>query len=123
MSSCCEGLPAVLRFVTCRHVLHIPMCIMTTYSWINFGSEPGSAAVEERLTEIALLMREVFPKYSWEDGHGADGAGGRCLHVRVAGREAPVNFTYRELLTYSRLRQRRLIDRRVYNALKTLFEN
>lgn len=103
-------------------VRDIPLLAMTTYHRISLGSELGSAAIEERLTEIALLMKQTFPEYCWEqERHGNDARLHR-LHVYLAGHEAPVNFTYRELLTYSRLRRRCVIDRRMYNALKALFD-
>jgi hypothetical protein len=103
-------------------VCDVSLPVMTTYRRITLGSELGSAAIEERLTEIALLMRQTFPEYCWE--HKRDGNDARLhrLHVYLDGHEAPVNFTYRELLMYSRLRRRCAIDRRMYNVLKSLFE-
>lgn len=92
---------------------------MTACRRTTLGSELGSAAVEQRVTEIALLMRKAFPEYRWERARRGDGR--HRLLVHFGKREIPVDFTYRELLTYSRLKRRRALDRRMYEALKKLF--
>ena len=96
---------------------------MTNYRRITLGSELGSVELEQRMTEIALLTRKAFPEYKWEVAK--DGGRGHpyCLLVHLAGREMPVNFTYRELVTYSRLRRRYALDHRMHDALNKLFES
>ncbi|OWW21686.1 hypothetical protein [Noviherbaspirillum denitrificans] len=90
------------------------------YRRVSIGLELGSAAVEERLTEIALLMRETFPQCYWGqlDGNGQEHV--REMHVMVNGRDVPVCFTDRELISYSRRQRQTSIDHRMHEVLVRL---
>lgn len=88
---------------------------------ISLGFELGSAAVEERLTEIALLMCETFPDCYWEH-HDADDHDQHEMHVIVNGREAPLCFTNRELINYSNRRHCTAIDHRMRAVLTQLLD-
>lgn len=93
------------------------------YRRISLGLELGSAAVETRLTEIALLMRKSFPDCYWERQEGSDDGSTNEMHVIINGREEPVNFTDRELISYSGKRRRTAIDHRMRDVLIRLLEN
>ena len=92
------------------------------YRRITLGQELGSAAIEERLTAIALLMRKVFPHYHWERGDERNGARMHRMHVHLEGRNAPICFTDRELISYSNLRRRTAIDHRMHEVLSRLLQ-
>lgn len=96
---------------------------MMKYRHISLGLELGSAAVEERLTEIALLMRKTFPDCYWERGETDGRPGSREMHVLVDGRDEPVCFTDRELISYSLRRRRAAIDHRMHDALARLLKD
>lgn len=78
-------------------------------------------AVERRLTEIALLMRKVFPALSWEREilHSPDR---NILNVELGGRHVVVQFTDRELRSHSRVLRVCALDHRMHAALEELFD-
>ena len=90
------------------------------YRRISLGLELGSSAIEERLTEIALLMRKTFPDCYWEHQNVADDR--RAMHVIVNGRDEHLCFTDRELINYSNRRRRTTIDHRICNVLTRLLD-
>lgn len=87
------------------------------------GQKLGADAVEQRLTEISLLMRKTKPHCSWDHTQETDRPYTYRLLVQVNGREAPLHFTVRELLTYSRQKRREAIDHRMHDALGKLFDD
>ena len=91
------------------------------YRRITLGHELGSAAVEERLTAIALLMRKAFPDYRWERHQTGDDSSMHRMHVHLNGRDEPICFTDRELISYSNLQRRTAIDHRMHDVLNRLF--
>lgn len=93
--------------------------LMMKYRRISLGLELGSAAIEERLTEIALLMRKTFPDCYWKRCNVDDH---REMHIILNGREEPVCFTDRELINYSNRRRRTGIDHRMRDALNRLLD-
>lgn len=81
----------------------------------------GLAATERRLTEIALLMRNVFPNLSWERqtlyrSHRNN------LKIEFDRKRVVVPFSNRELRSHSRTLRVRALDHRMYAAIGTLFE-
>lgn len=88
----------------------------------TLGRRIGADAIEERLTEIALLTRKTFPYCKWDHARDIDHPYTYRLIVQVDGREAPLTFTNRELLTYSREKRLRAIDHRMADALNKLFD-
>ena len=92
------------------------------YQRLSLGIELGSKAIEERLTEIALLMRKSFPEYYWKRQDGADDAHDNEMHVVVNGRDEPLYFTDRELISYSNRKRRTAIDHRMHRVLTRLLD-
>lgn len=90
------------------------------YRRLSLGLELGTDAVEERLTEIALLMRKTFPEYYWERREAGDDHRHNAMHVIVNGREEPLCFTDRELISYSCRKRRTAIDHRMHAMLTRL---
>lgn len=86
------------------------------------GQKLGADAIEERVTEIALLMRKAYPHCRWDPDGEVDQSYAYRLRVQVNGREAPVIFTNRELLTYSRKKRRAAIDHRMHDTLSKLLD-
>lgn len=95
---------------------------MNAYQRNRFGRKLGADAIEERLTEIALLMRKAYPHCMWDPEEEADRLYTYRLRVQVNGREAPLLFTSRELLTYSRKKRRAAIDHRIHDTLSKLLD-
>lgn len=90
------------------------------YRRTSLGLELGTAAVEERLTEIALLMRKTFPLCYWYRREAGEEVPALEMHVVVNGHDEPVCFTDRELINYSLKRRRTAIDHRMHDALARL---
>ncbi|WP_420474582.1 hypothetical protein [Noviherbaspirillum sp. ST9] len=93
------------------------------YRRVSLGLELGSAAVEARLTEIALLMRKSFPDCYWARRARMGDDGMNEMHILINGKDEPVCFTDRELISYSGLRRRTAIDHRMRNVLARLLEH
>jgi hypothetical protein len=81
----------------------------------------GLAATEHRLTEIALLMRSIFPSLSW-DRETLHSPHKNNLHIEFNRKRVVVQFTNRELRSHSRTLRVRALDHRMYAAIGTLFE-
>lgn len=92
------------------------------YRRISVGLELGSAAVEARLTEIALLMRKSFPECYWKRQGCMDDDRKNEMHVIINGREEPLCFTDRELISYSAKKRRTAIDHRMREVLVKLLD-
>jgi len=92
------------------------------YRWMSLGIELGANAVEERLTEIALLTRKTFPECRWTRQNGTPAEHINELRVIVNSREEPVRFTDRELISYSSRKRRTVIDHRMQAVLKRLLD-
>lgn len=93
------------------------------YRRVSLGLELGSAALEARLTEIALLMRKSFPDCYWARRADMDSDSTNEMHVIINGKDARVCFTDRELISYSGTRRRTAIDHRMHAVLTRLLEN
>jgi hypothetical protein len=89
---------------------------------IRHGPRYGKPAIELRMTSIALLMREVFPDYKWEIHEEPDNPAMHRLHIYDEEREQHVDFSKRELLTYSDVKRYVETDHRMRNALDKLFD-
>lgn len=87
----------------------------------TFGRKMGTAAVEQRLTAIALLMHEVFPHYSWEVHEETNQPTIPRLHVYGHESDQYVDFSWRELITYSNVKRSCTIDHRMHDTLRKLF--
>jgi hypothetical protein len=97
---------------------------MMKYRSMSIGVELGSAAVEQRLTEIALLMRKTFPHCYWEQSENVaeDDHHKNKMHVVLNGRDRPLCFTDRELINYSTIKRRIHIDHRMHEVLSKLLD-
>jgi hypothetical protein len=93
------------------------------YRRVSLGWELGSAAVEARMTEIALLMRKSFPDCYWARRACADDDSTNEMHVVINGKDEPVCFTDRELISYSGKSRRTNIDHRMHDVLVRLLNN
>lgn len=93
------------------------------YRRVSLGLELGSAAVEARMTEIALLMRKSFPECYWERRAGLNNDSTNEMHVIINGKDEPVRFTDRELISYSGKKRRTDIDHRMRDVLVRLLDN
>jgi hypothetical protein len=102
---------------------HIPLFDIMKYRRISIGRELGSAAVEQRMTEIALLMRKTFPDFYWERCAADNNGRTNRMHVLVEGRDEPICFTDRELISYSSEKRRTMIDYRMHAVLSRLFHS
>lgn len=81
----------------------------------------GLAATERRLTEIALLMRKISPRLSWER-ETLHRPYKNNLNIEFDGRHVVVQFTRRELRSHSRVLRVRTLDHRMYAAMEKLFD-
>lgn len=82
----------------------------------------GAAAIEERLTDVALLMRTAFPQCEW---HLDLDPGSRELHqldVDFSGARTALYFTNEELCAYSGEKRRCDTDHRLHRALSKLLD-
>lgn len=89
---------------------------------LNAGvQKSGRAATERRLTEIALLMRNIFPALSW-DRQTVHSPRKNNLHIEVDRRCVVVQFTNRELRSHSRVLRVCALDHRMYAAMGELLD-
>lgn len=107
---------------SCLKKLHRKHMHGMKYRRISLGLELGTAAVEERLTEIALLMRKTFPLYYWHRREAGERTSALEMHIVVNGHDEQVCFTDRELISYSRKRRRTAIDHRMHDVLARLLD-
>lgn len=85
------------------------------------AQKSGLTAAGRRLTEIALLMREVFPTLHWERERSYR-PHRNTLDVAWGGRHVVVPFTDRELHSHSRVLRVLALDHRMYAAMEKLLE-
>lgn len=95
---------------------------MNTNHRNSLGHKLGTAAIETRLTDIALLMKTVFPDYVWHCEPEGEHPETCRLDIQGPAATTSVVFTNRELLTYSIAQHRSLLDRRMYYALRKAFD-
>lgn len=81
----------------------------------------GLSAAERRLTEIALLMRNIFPRLSW-DRETLHSPHQNNLNIEFDRRRVVVQFTNRELRSHARVLRVRALDHRMYAAIGTFFD-
>lgn len=87
----------------------------------TLGYQFGTKAVESRLTDIALLMKTAFPDYAWHHESETEHPNARRLDIHGPSATTSVFFTNRELLTYSNVKRRCALDRRMFDALCEAF--
>ena len=103
--------------------------IMTTHHRELPARRLGAAAITRRATEVALLMRTIFPRYTWHfDETSGDPAipERQRLEVRIGGAGTDLFFTNGELRTYTDAApgetRRCETDHRLQDALRRLLE-
>jgi hypothetical protein len=83
----------------------------------------GAEALEQRLTDVALLMRSVFPQCSWHLDEDPDKPAQQRLDVEFADARTSLYFTNDELRSYSSEKRHCDTDHRLQHALHYLFRN
>lgn len=79
----------------------------------------GSVAIEQRSTDISLLMREIFPNYRWDLGNSPQ-SDTRRLDIEVAGVETTILFSNKEVRRYSYEKRGGKMDHRLQDALRSI---
>jgi hypothetical protein len=87
---------------------------------ISIERQFGSLAIEQRATDISLLMREVFPSYRWDLDCSPGQSDTRRLDIEVAGGETTILFANKEVQMYSSRKRDCNVDHRLQAALITI---
>lgn len=82
----------------------------------------GAAAIEERLTDVALLMRTAFPQCVWHLDPDPDSREPQQLEVGISDARTALYFTNDELRAYSAEKRRCDTDHRLHHALSKLLD-
>lgn len=82
----------------------------------------GAAAIEERLTEVALLMQIAFPQCEWHLDPDPESRELQQLNVGFSGAWTALYFTNEELCAYSGEKRRCDTDHRLHRALGKLLD-
>lgn len=110
-------------FARTRVTLFVPPFrkIMSSRRSASSAKKLGAAAIEQRLTEIALLSKAAFPTLSWRP-ETLDSPKKNSLDVQFLGRHDVVQFTNSEMQSHSRVLRIRALDHRMYAVVRRLYE-